>query len=78
MPTHTLLFKPKKSYFRRYLENILNQKNISISQCELNDYSKSELIMLINKYSNKYNFPKKRDSIWYQESIHNNYRCINI
>ena len=78
MPTHTLLFKPKKSYYRCNLENLLNRCNISISQSELRDYSKSELIMLINKFSNKYNFAKKRDSIWYRESIHNNYHCINI
>ncbi len=78
MPNHTLLFKPKRSYYRNYLEKLLTFRKIHISQSELRDYSKSELIMLINKYSNKYNFAKKRDSIWYRESVHNNYQCINI
>lgn len=77
MPTHKVI-KPTKSYYRLNLKNILDRKNIHISQSELRDYSKSELIMLINKYSNKYNFTKKRDSYWYRESIHNNYHSINI
>ena len=77
MPVHKL-FKPKKSYYRLNLKNILDRKNIHISQSELRDYSKCELIMLINKYSNKYNFAIKRDSYWYRESIHNNYHSINI
>jgi hypothetical protein len=78
MPTHTLLFKPKKKYYQDQLENILIHRNIPISQCELRDYRKSELIILINKFSNKYNFAKKKESFWYRESIHNNYHCINI
>jgi len=77
MPTHKVI-KPTKSYYRLNLKNILDRKNIHISQSELRDYSKSELILLINKFSNKYNFRNKRDSFWYRESIHNNYHSIHI
>ena len=78
MPTHTLLFNPKRKYYRQKLENVLNYHNVHISQAELRDYNKSELIMLINKYTNKYNLANKQNSFWYIESIHNNYRTINI
>ena len=77
MTTHTL-FKSTTKYYRQQLKNILDHRNIIYSQCELRDISKSELITLINRYTTKYNFIKERDSFWYIESIHNNYRTIKI
>lgn len=73
MPTHTLLFKPNKKYFRNILEKLLESRNISVSQAELRDYSKKELQFLIHKYTKNYNFAKKRNSYWYRESILNNF-----
>ena len=65
----------KKSLYRCKLSNILNFRNIDISQAELRSYSTKELKFLINKFDVKLNNANIPTNTWYRTS-YSNYQHI--
>lgn len=61
----------KKSLYRSKLNNILNFKNIPISQAELRSYSTKELKFLINKFDITLNNANNPTNNWYHTCYSN-------
>ena len=61
----------KKSLYRSKLRNILNFRNIDISNAELRSYSKQELKFIINKFDVKLNNANNPINSWYRTSYSN-------
>ena len=61
----------KKSMYRSKLANILNFRNIDISQAELRSYSTKELKFLINTYDVKLNNANNPTNFWYRTAYTN-------
>lgn len=57
-----------KEFLQTKLKNILNYKNIHISNCELKMYDYNELLYLIKKYDVKVINSHIRNNSWYIES----------
>ena len=65
MKNYKILSSNKKEYLIKKLMNLLNYKKIKYHPSELLSYSNSELNILINKYSIKYNNISKPYNKWY-------------
>ena len=61
----------KKSLYRSKLSNILNFRNIHVSQAELRSYSTKELKFLISKLDIKLNNANNSTNNWYRTSYLN-------
>lgn len=63
----------KKSMYRSKLTNILNFRNIHISQAELRSYSTKELKFLIDKFDIKLNNANNPTNFWYR-TVYSSYQ----
>ena len=62
---YRILSKNPLKFKRKHLRNLLNYRNIHVSDAELRSYNLYELNTLINFYKIKYNNINNKNNTWY-------------
>jgi hypothetical protein len=79
---YKILSKKPLKFKRTHLRNILNYRNIHVSDAELKSYNLYELNTLINCYKIKYNNINNKNNSWYNTCYNYvskvNYSFINV